>query len=177
MPPKSEAGRDVETLPRARDWASESLMCFHQRAGTNESCCHERESAKSMRRRKRARTRARSGQKRVQTSIFGGVDFFHTAVEGRTNYLPPYPGSTVRYPLERRTRRVDTIHVQLDSQKLHKTTVDNRIQKRTINSTSYAYISRQPHTHDTRSSRSCASKACASGKRGEISHSKETGRL
>ena len=37
--------------------------------------------------------------------------------------------------------------------------------------------SRQPHTHDIRSSRSCASKACASGKRGEISHSKETGRL
>ena len=99
MPPKSEAGRDVKTLPRACDWASESLMCFHQRAGTNESCCHERESVKSMRRRKRARTRARSGQKRVQISIFGGVDFFHTAVEGRTNYLPPYPGSTVRYPL------------------------------------------------------------------------------
>ena len=31
--------------------------------------------------------------------IWGGVDFFHTVLEGRTNYLPPYPGSTVRYPL------------------------------------------------------------------------------
>jgi len=34
----------------------------------------------------------------------GGVDFFfHTAVEaveGRTNYLTPYPGSTVRCPLD-----------------------------------------------------------------------------
>ena len=31
--------------------------------------------------------------------IWGGVIFFHNAVEHRTNYLTPYPGSTVRFPL------------------------------------------------------------------------------
>ena len=31
--------------------------------------------------------------------IWGGVIFFHNAVEHQTNYLPPYPGSTVRFPL------------------------------------------------------------------------------
>ena len=36
----------------------------------------------------------------LHISIFGGVDFFHNVVEGRTNYLPPYPGSTVRFPLD-----------------------------------------------------------------------------
>src|SRR5712691_5716014 len=35
----------------------------------------------------------------LQISIFGGVNFFHTVVEGQTNYLTLYPGSTVRCPL------------------------------------------------------------------------------
>jgi len=30
----------------------------------------------------------------------GGVKFSHNAVGGRTNYLTPYPGSTVWAPLE-----------------------------------------------------------------------------
>ena len=38
----------------------------------------------------------------LQISIFGVVDFFHIAVGGWTNYLPPYLGSTVRAPLGRR---------------------------------------------------------------------------
>ena len=35
----------------------------------------------------------------LQISIFRGVDFFDIAVAGWTNYVPSYPGSTVRCPL------------------------------------------------------------------------------
>ena len=77
MPPKSEAGREVETLPREgkrepdvlppEGWHKRELL---PRKGEREIDAAPQEGS----------TRAKSGQKRVQISIFGGADFFHTAV-------------------------------------------------------------------------------------------------